>query len=1198
MQGSPRPDARRRRANRTPAPLALLLAVLAPLLAPVRRPGQRIAAWLATTAREHWKTMLIGVATGATYETMTEIQPLANALSASLGASPGAIGGAVIVALVAGIAGTRVFVPLASGLGHRAVQVGMALALSVVMLAAPPAITRLGIAGLYAVAALSGFFARGYIIGHHWLQSRELEHPVPVAFVMTAGLQLGLMATKLADSFLVRGVRWQPGFRSQAVFLLVAAALFAWLMPAQAPASSPASSRRVSHGAARVLMAAGGWLEARAARPKGRAWRRVRALGKPASWAGAVRCLREAATSATRIAFFQQAALWAFDTYVVYLLIAKALDEGALLWVVVPVGITALVIAPFSMRLERWPAITRLISVALIGLAWPEVLGGVLTVERAAFAAVLFTATMCLEPGTTIWTAVGPDRAAREAGDLDAAHKNFDNARTLGAIAGIALGGACLAFGPVGLSLAGCAIGAAAVWDGLLRKSVRRELRHELATLLAARRARRVLPLGDAALLGFATALGRASFAAPAPFLLAVATDVGSGSTTAAKAALAAGWFGYSLGLAVAFRRRGRMVTRPVVLAGYLLAAACGAAAAFGHVPATFAVGVGLLGFAGAIPQLVQAALRERERRAGANTAAVNAEIEAWVLPSTGATLLITAALGFATSWRWALLFVSALVAVVGIASARWAALPAPLPAEARPVTLHRILRRPGTKRRLVIGGAYYGSLTAYYTQLALLLAERGWGQRAVLVIAGLGAVRILAPPIMRRIGVRANDDPYAAAPWGFAWSVPGGLLLAAAPFLPTHVTPLVAVLALGFLIAEGTSGGAWAAIKAQSDRGHDPAATALLLAAAGGAGAFTAGLAIAPLGWIASCSVGLAMGLAAACLSRWPALSWSRHAGKDQGPVTVVTHRAPDGAAWLLAWGRRGRRKAYRLRAGEQLVLAHRKDGVVFGRWTASPAQGTYPVASPVDLGGLGRRAMRWLDMDERRIGRFVWSGDERASVVCEPRIMLGPLAGHFPKQAGVSRDTEVAVYLLDGPDLDEPWVLRSRVHRHPLDDTGGESPPPALPAAVPAAGPPAGPPSSAPRRRRYVATKVPARARRAHATEPAPAPRRTRTTASGPLVMAYCEYGVIPEPGRGGSPPRTTRTVSGTGAGTLVDALGLVPREFIERLGLEREVLVARLRSAYARHGPRPAGMEYWLIDGIQRGQRRVQVHWTLVE
>jgi predicted MFS family arabinose efflux permease len=1029
MQGRATKPARRRPASRLAAAAALLLAALAPLLAPVRRPGQRIAAWLATAFRDHWNTVLIGVAAGVTYETVTEVQPLANALSESLAISPGTIGNAVCFALLGGLVGTVAFVPLANLIGHRTVQVGLSLTLVGVMLAAPLLIGAYGVAGLYLVTALSGAFGRGMAVAHHWAEG--VSPGGATAVVLQAGLQLGLTGSKLLDSAVVRGTRWQPGFLSQAAALVVAALLFAWLMPGK-DLRSTLSRERLLRWAAGRLTVAGERLQARAAQPRRRV---LRDLIRPGFWGGTARGIAGGITPATRIVFFQQAALWAFDTYVVYLLIAKGLDESALWAVLLPVALSALVVL-VARRLTRRPAITRLAAVGLVAVAWPAVLLGVLSLHQAAFVAVLFTATMGLEPGTTIWSAVGPGRAVAEAGSRTAGQVVFDLARTLGALSGIQVGGRCLeAFGPVGLAVAGCSIAGLAVWDGLLRGSARRELREELAAVLESRRERRSLPLGDAALLGFGAALGRAAFPAAAPFLIAISGAIGSGSTAWAKAALAVGPLGYALGLAGSLVRRGRMVGRHTLRAGYALAAAGGVAAAVAPELWLFALGVGLLGFGAAIPQLVQAALRERERAAGTDMAAVNSEIEVWVLPSTGALMLITAVVGYATSWRWALLFVSALVGATGTVTARWRGLPAPRAAAHRPATLTRVLRRPGNLRRAIVSGSYYGSLLAFYTPLALLLEEHGWGPRAVLVIAGIGAVRFLAPPIMRRFGDWAKDAPHAAARAAFGWSLVGGLVLLVAPLAPSRATLLVGLLAIGILIAEGTGGGGWAATKAQSDHGHDAAASALLLALAGALGATAGSLAIAPLDWGGSCVVGLCLALVAAWLSGWPALSWSTHSLKGHGELHVVTHRGPDGSAWLLA-GRQGRKwKAFRLRSGEQLPIVHRADRVPFARWTASPRAGTYAADGRRELGGtlgLRRRSMRWIDADERLIGRLVWSGDDRVTVTRLPRTTLAELASRFPKPAAASWSSAATEYVLDGPDVDEPWVLRSRVLRN----------------------------------------------------------------------------------------------------------------------------------------------------------------------
>jgi hypothetical protein len=957
----------------------------------------------------------MGVPAGVSYETMVQIQPVADAMG-SIGTSPAVTGLAVIIAFAAGILGNWFFVPRADRWGHRRVQTGLALALAGVMLAG-----WLWIESplhVCVIAAASGLLARARPIANHWTATRPgYEKYLTAGIAM--GFQAGVWAGKSLDAAVVfhTGGDGLASYLAQAALLVVAAVAFVLVVPPRARVASP---------------------PARLPRRTAREW------------------LRDATVPAARIEFAVKGALGIFETYLVFVLQSQRLDKGALIWVFLPILVTVVLI-PIVRKLDARPMTIRLISIGLVVLASVAQAVGLLFDSAAALVAAVTVAVFLIEPGTGIWSGRGPEEVREQVHNSARAQQSLDSGGYAGMFCGIAAGAlAYWKFGVWGIVGAGALFAIAGFADGILRHW--RQVAGELVSVIAGEPGTRVLPVAEAALVGFAKSLSRSSVPVIGLFLGHVAEAIGSDDHPATKLAYAWGLAGYVIGVTIAMVRKRGMWSGPKLLGCYVLAA-FGAGLA-GGAPNLWLFGAGLLlvGIPGGMVQNVQSAVRQREAQRGSDPAQVNAEIERWTTPSAAAIMIPAAVVGFFGSMAWAVVLLVALILAVGVLQLWfWP----DRPPEVEPdvvgprASLIRVWSRPSTIRQALANALDAGTLVAYWTPLPLLIqqlgADKGW---AALWAAVLGGVRFGVPWVMKRAGMEPNCDPYHAARVAFVWSLAGPALLGLLAVPAWPMKPALAVLAVGFLVAESAHALGRVAVRTQSDRDPDPGRSAMALTFFNALGGMLTGFAIAPLVWAWSIFVGAVQAAGAAGVAGWPALEWGGRWEVAPGDIRMYTHHAPDGTLWLLmrlpqvteeradhAWDAFARPvmqplaavwEAFPLPSASKLRGKYCRGRFRCLTISARPSPGAYVVEPQRRLSRvlLWARKARVLDARGRLALHVRWRGDETVTLTAGQRWELGELAHQFPPEAGASPASPTSEYTLAG--IREVIVLQHGTLEH----------------------------------------------------------------------------------------------------------------------------------------------------------------------
>jgi Co/Zn/Cd efflux system component len=302
-----------------------------------------------------------------------------------------------------------------------------------------------------------------------------------------------------------------------------------------------------------------------------------------------------------------------------------------------------------------------------------------------------------------------------------------------------------------------------------------------------------------------------------------------------------------------------------------------------------------------------------------------------------------------------------------------------PKPPRGARVPLKEAVR--GRWRLMIAYACTDGAFVAFYTPLGIYIGSRDLEMYAAAIAAGLSMVRLLAPPIMVRLGLLTAADAYAGARRAYMVALGAVALLAvaAAPWWSNALA--IAFIAGGLLIVEGAFGAGKVGVKVLSDLGGHAQVGALLLTTAGALGGAAAGFAIAPVAWLGACGIGGVLALAAGVLS-----------GRIRRELRAVHHAQPYRLAdGLIAIG------IVRVLAGHVAVAFLpeaglpvprvialvpgvelrfvRRDGTAFARYSAAPRVDRRRLPTGPERVG-ARRATRVLDETGRAVARLRWSG------------------------------------------------------------------------------------------------------------------------------------------------------------------------------------------------------------------------------
>jgi hypothetical protein len=341
--------------------------------------------------------------------------------------------------------------------------------------------------------------------------------------------------------------------------------------------------------------------------------------------------------------------------------------------------------------------------------------------------------------------------------------------------------------------------------------------------------------------------------------------------------------------------------------------------------PAVLGVGLLLLGFSGALPQV--AAFKAR-RSGRADDGHATTQISRIVPPATALISLPPAVLGVAFGWRSAMAFVAVVFAVLIWTKLRHPqTIPPPdapqRPARPRsraecwtyPVRLAKALGPPpglpADHRAWLTFGLGAGAFVVYWISLAPLL---GGGRWVPALAALVGCVRLGAPVLVSGFVALTALDPCRSARVAYLTALGGCAPLVLSGLLTGLPVPARLVLAaVGMLVIEGAVAAGRNAVRIRSDQRDDAGPRALELVAAEALFAWLVGF---PMGLVMAWGGVVPTILIGAALTALAALTGGGRLGRDgrepadrveAGDVDVTVERRDSDGYALVTLSRRG---------------------------------------------------------------------------------------------------------------------------------------------------------------------------------------------------------------------------------------------------------------------------------------------------